>query len=241
MKKIKEYMNEMTKEGWMAFSAIALLVLIFIIGLIIFYVKNPTSWPLTVFTANNEEIIEITDVEVEDEEILTEENVDEDDFINIATQYATKDKDQMTNEYSYNVSTVDSFASYQQVKIGLIIKQNEYQIDNIIEGSCGDVYLITAFMPGPAVLTNSLKALFGNTVYADFLPGNIIPSYHPNLTLQNVLIDNGIAKIYLGGTFSGSVNGSCDATLALAQITQTALSYPNVTAVQIFQNGDLIN
>lgn len=231
----------MTRQGWITFSAIGLLVLIFIIGLIIYFAKNSDSWPFTIFNNEDGRVANVEVKQVDEDEDAMATDSDTEEFINNATDFAFKKDESSENEYSYNPASPNSYASYQHVKIGLIIEQNEYQVNNVIEGTCGDVYLITAYMPGPAVLTNSLNALFGNTVYADFLPGNIIPTYHPNLTLQDVRIDDDIAKIYLGGTFSGSVNGSCDAELAMAQLTQTALSYPNVTAVQIYQNGDLIN
>ena len=137
--------------------------------------------------------------------------------------------DEMVKHFS-NVSTTNTNAT-----------TNNTTTKNIISGACGDVYMVTAYVPGPQVLTNSLKALFGDKVFGDFMPGNIIPSYHPNLTFKEVKIENGVAKVYLGGSFSGSRKGVCDATLAIAQIKETAKSYPNVKSVEIYQGGEKID
>lgn len=228
-------MNEMTKEGWMAFSAIAALLVIVIIGFVVYYMKNPDTWPLTMF---NDEPVKT--------QKITLDEYNRDRFIDKATG-VIKDKDVekvVETEYSAPSTGVEE-VSYaykaEEVKIALIIEENQYDVKNIIEGKCGNVYMVTAYVPGPNVLTNSYKALFGDKVYGDFLPGNIIPSYHPNLSFEEVRIENGVAKIYLDGSFSGSREGVCDAELALAQLEETAKSYPSVNSVEIYQDGQKVN
>lgn len=224
-------MNEMTKEGWMAFTAIVLLLIIIIIGIIVFYTKDLDKRPRKDFRENTQK-----SQQVQKEDKRTNE------FIDKAVDAAFV-KEKPKNEYAQNTQTQAVSYAYkaQEVEIALIIEENEYDVKNIISGACGDVYMVTAYVPGPQVLTNSLKALFGDKVFGDFMPGNIIPSYHPNLTFKEVKIENGVAKVYLGGSFSGSREGVCDATLAIAQIKETAKSYPNVKSVEIYQGGEKID
>jgi hypothetical protein len=230
MKRIKEYMNEMTKQGWITFSAIVALVVIIIISGIIFYVKNPNTWPITIFNDKPEKKFKVTTRDLDSDTFI--EKAVESQFI------AEKPK----NDYAVSPTTQVSYAyKPEEVLIALIIEENEYDVKNIIEGVCGNVYMVTAYVPGPTVLTNSYKALFGDKIFGDFLPGNIIPSYHPSLTFKEVKIEKGVAKIYLGGSFSGARKGVCDAELALAQLEETAKSYPNVKSVEIYQDGKKIN
>ncbi len=230
MKRIKEYMNEMTKQGWITFSAIVALVVIIIISGIIFYAKKPNSWPLSLF---NEKPVKKYNV--------TARDLESDEFIKnaVESQFITEKSE---NEYATTSSQPVSYAyKPEEVLIALIIEENEYDVKNIIEGVCGNVYMVTAYVPGPTVLTNSYKALFGDKVFGDFLPGNIIPSYHPKLSFQEVKIENGVAKIYLNGTFGSAHDGACDKQLAIAQLAETAKSYPNVKSVEIYQSGKRVN
>ena len=230
MKRIKEYMNEMTKQGWITFSAIVALIVIIIICGIIFYVKNPNTWPVTIFSDKPEKKFKVTT-----------RNLDSDTFIEKAVE-SQFNAEKPTSEYAASPSKEVSYAyKPEEVEIALIIEENQYDVKNIIKGVCGNVYMVTAYVPGPTVLTNSYKALFGDKIFGDFLPGNIIPSYHPSLTFKEVKIENGVAKIYLGGSFSGAREGVCDAELAIAQLEETAKSYPNVKSVEIYQAGKKIN
>ena len=81
------------------------------------------------------------------------------------------------------------------------------------------------------------KAMFEGKVLADFTPGNIIPIYHPDLIFKSVVIENQVAKVYLDGNFGGEHDGWCDASLALAQIAETAKTFSTVKEVEIYQ-GD---
>lgn len=232
----------MTAKGWVISSAAGVLVVLLIAGTV-YYVKNPNTWPLTVF--NDDDKVQVVKKDKdEDNKYDAEKKDDSTDFVDTAakTIFTGGEKGAApSSDYAYDSTGKTGYASWtQEVKIGLIIA-NEYDVKNVISGSCGDVYMVTYRVPGPSVLHNSLRALFGDKVFGDFLPGNIIPSYHPNLSYSSVAIDGSVAKIYLSGTFSGSHDGTCDTTLALAQISETAKAYPNVKTVEVYQNGTLIH
>lgn len=224
MNRIKEIISKITKQGWIIIGSI--LVGLIIIAGVIFYVKNPTTWPLSLFTKTQEveQTEQETIQEVEAEEVaLTKEEI-------IAGQY----RNDVASATNYVNNT-------QEIKIAVVIDENQAIIsDDKKSISCGQITFVTYRVVGPAVLTQALRALFNDTVASDFTPGNIIPTYHPELKFEDVQIENGVAKIYLAGTFGGSKDGWCDSSLALAQITETALAFPSVTAVEVYQAGSKI-
>lgn len=243
MKKYKEYMDEMTREGRITLAVGGILILLVIISVTIFYAKSPHTKSLQ----RNDKSYSVSKKDAHPES-------ETEKFINKATESVfTQEKTKpVVVPSTQNTQTISSTPSQpviqnvyaskpQEVKIALIIDQNEYDVENVIKGVCGNVYMITAYVPGPMVLTNSIKALFGDKVFGDFLPGNIIPTYHPLLTFKEVTITNGVARIYLNGKFNSTQMNSCDARLALAQLSETAKYYPTVNRVEIYQNGSLIN
>ncbi len=233
----------MTRKGWIIISTVALVLVLLIAGAI-YYSQNPDAWPASVFTRGNDRF-EIKKNAKEDYFPIAGKKDDrKGDFADTAARTIFPDTTKTPvpakapSEYSYDATKQTGYASNsQEVRIGLIIAENEYDVKNVISGACGDVYMVTYFVPGPEVLSNSIKALFGDKVYADFLPGNIIPSYHPNLAFKSVVIENGVAKIHLAGNFSGSRDGQCDAELALAQLAETAKSFATVQDVVIYQGS----
>ena len=246
MKKFKEYMDEMTTRGWIAFVTITLLAFIFVAGAAYYYVQNPNTWPVSYFTNDNDDNkkVLVKSREVEDDKTTELIKRATDAAFSQNNSNTTNGSDTKTTSNTQTGSTSASPVSYQyqkeEVRIALIIAKNEYDVQNVISGRCGDVYMVTAFVIGPTVLTNSIKALFGNKVYGDFLPGNIIPTYHPDLYFKDVTIQNGTARIYLTGSFSNEV-GTCDNELAIAQLTETSKYYPTVSSVELYLNGSKIN
>lgn len=237
----------MTTHGWIAFVTITLLAFIFVTGAVYYYVQNPNTWPVSYFTHSKDSKSDNKKVVVKSRDIEDDKTVD---LIKRATDAAFSQNNTNTSNPNTQTSTSEQSPkpapsiSYQyqkeEVKIALIIAKNEYDVKNVISGVCGDVYMVTAYVPGPTVLTNSIKALFGNKVYGDFLPGNIIPTYHPDLYFKDVTIQNGVARIYLTGSFSKKV-GTCDTELAVAQLTETSKYYPTVSSVELYLNGSKIN
>lgn len=232
----------MTRKGWIIISTVALLIVLLIAGAI-YYSQNPDTWPVSVFTRDNDRLEIKKDAKEDYYPIAGKKNETKGDFADTAARTIFPDTTKsepvkVPSEYSYDATGRTGYASKsQEVRVGLIIAENEYDVRNVISGKCGDVYMVTYYVPGPDVLSNSIKALFGDKVYADFLPGNIIPSYHPNLSFKSVVIEKGVAKIHLAGTFSGSREGQCDAELALAQLAETAKSFASVQDVVIYQGS----
>ncbi len=219
MNKIKELIGSITKKAWII-SGIVLLVIV-LLGL--------TVWPYNKFLSlviRKDFANENTNSEVKE-------------FVQEATQSVFTKDNVLKGEYKNDVSSATTYVqNTQEVQIAVVIDEaGQKVLGDTTKVSCGHVAYVTTRVAYPAVLTNSLKALFEDKVQADFLPGNIIPSYHPDLTLQKVMIDNGVAKVYLGGNFSGKKDGWCDASLAVAQIVETAKTFPNITSVEVYQ-GD---
>jgi hypothetical protein len=242
MNKIKEFMKNMTTQGWITTAIVgALLIVIGVSAFIGFtrYSKNDdlaSSTSDAVFVPDTD-----TETETVDTETVTVEETTSGEEGVVVTQ-TPEDVFVSGTQTTYTAPAVVSYsAAPQEVQVGLIIAKNVYDVQNIISGTCGDVYMVTAYVRGPTLLTNSLRALFGDTVFGDFLPGNIIPTYHPNLTFEKVTVADGIARVYLNGSFSSAINGSCDKTLAIAQITETAKVYPTVSSVEIYLDSEKVN
>lgn len=217
MNKIKEMISSITKQAWI--TSIVVILIVVAVSL--------TVWPFQILKKDQTAKI---DSQTQD-------------FIEDATaQIFTKDN-VLNGEYRNDVSSATTYVqNTQEVQVAVVVG-NEAQkiVGDTIKVSCGQISLVTTRVAGPAILTNALKALFENKITTDFEPGNIIPSYHPELTLDTVVIENGVAKIYLGGNFDGEKEGLCGASLAIAQITETAKSFDAVSSVEVYQGGKKIN
>jgi hypothetical protein len=214
MNTIKEIVGNITKQAWIISGTVVL------IGIAVWLIVGPFS----LFKKENA---------VENLDPKTEE------FVNEASkQIFTKDNIER-GEYKNDVQSATFYVNNtQEVQVAVVAdKKTQEVIENTKEVSCGNLAFVTVRVAGPAVLTNSIKALFENKVDADFVPGNIIPTYHPELTFSKVIIEGEVAKVYLDGNFNGERDGWCDASLAIAQITETAKTFPNITSVEVYQ-GD---
>ena len=218
MNKVKEMLSSITKQAWIISGASVLIIIIL----------SLTVWPFSIFKK-----------EVATEEVKVTENAEE----KSESKDAFNAENVAKGEYKNDVSSATTYVQYtEEVKVAVVVGEAAQKIvGDTLKVSCGQIAFTTTRVAGPTVLTNSLKALFENKITTDFLPGNIIPSYHPKLTLEKVLIENGVAKIYLGGNFDGEKEGLCGASLAIAQITETAKTFESVSSVEIYQGDKKIN
>jgi spore germination protein GerM len=224
MNRIKEIISTITVKGWLVIGIIGLLL----IAGVVFYVKNPTAWPLSIFS-KKEEVQEQTMESLEQVQDTTEE--------------ASLTKEQIAQgKYLNDIASATAYVNNtQEVKVAVVMSDASSLSEDEKKKTCGTITFVTHRVAGPAVLTQTLKAMFAGTIVTDFTPGNIIPLYHPTLTLEKVLIEDGVAKIYLGGNFDGSHDGWCDASLAIAQIAETTKSFDTVSSVEIYQGDKKIN
>lgn len=215
MNRIKEILGNITKKAWIIGS----------IGIVVLLTLVFTVWPFSIFDFKRD-LVSKTDTQTEQ-------------FVEQATQQIFTKDNVANGEYKNDVQGATTYVqNTEEVKVAVVIDKDAQKIvPDSKKISCGYITFVTTRVATPAVLTNSLKALFENKVSADFEPGNIIPTSHPDLTLQKVMIDSGVAKVYLGGNFNGEKDGWCGASLAIAQIVETAKTFPNVTNVEVYQ-GD---
>jgi len=226
MNKIKELVQKITKKSWIIIGIVALVIILGAGGTIV-YSKNPNTWPVSLFKkAEQTEKVDAQNTQVvatTTDQPLTKEAV-------------------ARGEYKNDTQSATTFVNNtEEVTIAVVVNEKtESLIDDAKKISCGHIAFVTTRVAGPAILTSALQALFADKVLTDFNPGNIIPSYHPELTLEKVVIENGVAKIYVGGNFSGKHDGWCDASLAIAQITETAKTFSTVQTVEVYQGGEKI-
>jgi hypothetical protein len=218
---IKKIIEKISKNNTYLFVALSTILIFLALFFIIFQDKFPRSF----LNKKNEVAEQVNDEFIEQaiENVFTRQNV-------------------IRGEYRNDIKSATTYVqNTEEVKVAVVINQNQYLVDNQIQNiSCGTLTFVTIRVTGPAVLTNTLKAMFMGTIATDFMPGNIIPTHHPDLTLEKVLIENGIAKIYLGGNFGGRKDGWCDSSLAIAQISETAKTFSTVKSVEIYQNNTRI-
>ncbi len=248
MKTYKELTSEMTRRGRITLLLSIAIFIIAIIGLGLFFAAQNNVWPMN----RSEDSVTVVDTKTQKDSDFVERAIES--LVRKEKSQQAVDPKMLDATSSiqipapisqpaanpYDARNANSYlASTQEVKIALVIEQNEYDIDNLLRNACGDLYLVTARVNKPMVINNSMHALFGDRVIADFLPGNIIPSYHPYLTFSRATLDEaGKATIYLGGYFSET---GCRQTLAIAQLTETALSFPTVSSVDIFLGTQKVN
>lgn len=162
-------------------------------------------------------------------------NQDKEDVTIVQVESTELTREDIVNgQYRNDVRSATTYVrNTQEVQVAVVIEE----IDSENNESCGQITFVKNRVAGPAVLTNILNALFDNEVVTDFNPGNIIPKYHSNLSFERAVINQGVAQIYLAGTFSGSNNAWCDSDLAIAQIVETAKGFSTVNSVEVFQNS----
>lgn len=228
-------MKNMTTQGWITTAIVGALLVVIGVSAFIGFTQYSKKGDLASSTSD---AIFIPDTETNTTEEVSVGEVVSDE----ATIAQTPDSVFVSGtQTTYTPPVVSYSAAPQEVKVALIIAKNGYDVQDIISGTCGNVYMVTTYVRGPELLTNSLRALFGDKVFGDFLPGNIIPTYHPNLTFEKVTISSGVARVHLHGSFSSAISGSCDKTLALAQIAETAKAYPTVSSVEIYLDSEKVN
>ena len=221
-------MGKITRKAWIISGGVVLVILL--IGWGIAAKNNPAFMPVSLF---NKEKVE------ENNGAQFNENTGE--IIESATEaVAVLSPERVANgEYANDAQSATVFVTQtQEVRIAVAYAEDQGKVDadDIRTYSCGDITFVSKRVARPAVLNNAIKALFAGNVLTDFVPGNVIPT-HPNLKFTHATISNGVAQIYLTGSFSGQSDGWCGAELAMAQLIETAKAFPSIHTVEIYQNS----
>jgi hypothetical protein len=100
---------------------------------------------------------------------------------------------------------------------------------------CGDsVIMVDRPLSSPDALVQAYSELLAIRTRDYGESGLVDPLYQSTLTIKNIYVQDGIAYIHLEGEFM--MGGECDIPRVQAQLEQTALQFPEVTAVQVFIN-----
>ena len=102
---------------------------------------------------------------------------------------------------------------------------------------CGDsaVQVQVEIPPTAGVLKSALAALLSVKDQYYGQSGLYNALYQSDLQVESASIDGGKASVYLTGTLT--MGGECDTPRVQAQLEQTFLHFPTVTAAAIFING----
>jgi hypothetical protein len=221
MEKMKEFIRDISKTGWVVISLVlAIFVLVVIIVLI--NKKGIDLWPFGNFKNEIEN-------SVLDEELLSNmENtlLNEDEAVLRPSGFSGNYGNDYETATAYVLNTTE------------VLVATVYKAPN--DNSCGSIEFVTVRVPKrSAILNQTLRALFGESVLTDFEPGNIIKTIHKDLVFDNATIENGSARIYTRGSFNEE--NSCNKNLAIKQIEQTAKQFDAVKEVEIYLNLVKIN
>lgn len=124
------------------------------------------------------------------------------------------------------------------VKIALLSMPNKDGDQSKMKG-CDLVGLVERqIKPTTAPLNAAMNELFAKKEpwpYSESYPGNFISS-QKNLYFDKATIDNGVANIYLTGSYS--LSGACDDPRIETEIDATAMQFNIVKEVKIFLNNE---
>jgi hypothetical protein len=124
-------------------------------------------------------------------------------------------------------------------KVALLSNVNHNFVPERVMGNMGCDIVVMSEVNFPATtmpLTASINKLFNLSEIVAFDPGNYV-GRQENLSLNNVVIENGVAKVYLVGTITEPEN-ECDESRIANQIEATALNFGTVNSVEIYLNGE---
>lgn len=130
----------------------------------------------------------------------------------------------------------------QYVRVSLPMLYGSFNAIPVLgkQRGCDTVYMVDAWADAHGdALTNHLQVLFDGITPVDFLPGNYVRVYQRDLQLNQVVVDAGVARVFLDGELHPT-QSSCEAPRLRIQIEEIALQYPDVTSVEIFVNGQKI-
>jgi hypothetical protein len=168
-------------------------------------------------------------------------NVIESDLFNVEEVLeSTESSDDSDSENDFSMTEViDGYTYFKMVRIPVLASPELFDYDGEKTMGCGDeiVWVIEDVEATRAPLTASIEKLLSFEKNFGFEPGNFLAS-QDDLLLNDVLIEDRIAKIYLEGEFT--VNGECDLPRQFIQLEETALQYYSVDGVQIYLNDELL-
>ncbi len=108
--------------------------------------------------------------------------------------------------------------------------------------SCNDeIVWITTNIPQPQfVWKATLDEMLTSKLNLGYAPGNFLAN-QKNIQLEKAVIENGVAKAYLTGSFEFNKKDKCDSVRPVSQIVEAGMQFGNVKSVQVFLNGQLFN
>ncbi len=126
----------------------------------------------------------------------------------------------------------------QDVSVFLVAIGDNGQSGELI--GCGDSLVpITRTIPANAdPITGALEALLAIPGPEFGESGLSTALYNWNVTVDSVTVENGFATVQMSGTYS--IAGVCDHPRIEAQLEETVLAFPDVSAVQIYVNGQTL-
>lgn len=231
MEKIKNFIRNISKTGWIVISVSIVVLILIVVGFLL--VKNNVKiWPFNGKVSTQENSISNKNniASLSNDSQSTGDSV-----------FSVEDV--MNGKYSNSVQAAKVFVdNTKEVKVAVVFDEKKFEIPDTTNLSCGKLTFVSVRVPNKSgIINETLKAIFDNKVITDFVPGNIIPVYHPNLVFDKVVAENGVVQVYLKGDFSTLKEGKCGISLAVSEITETVKQFEGVKSVEIYQNLNKIN
>jgi hypothetical protein len=137
------------------------------------------------------------------------------------------------------VEIVNGMAFYNQVRIPVLSSSPLFDYQGGKTAGCGDqiIWVVEDVDPTRSPIITSIEMMFDSEKDYGFEPGNFLASQNA-LSFNEVILENGIAKIYLEGEFT--TEGECDLPRQFIQLEEVALQYYSVDEVEIYLNDELL-
>jgi hypothetical protein len=215
MENVKDFLSNITRAGWIVVSLVIALIVLVLSG---FLLARNDAWP---FIAS-------------ERGVDSREDIADEEFINQAIETTLSVDGVINGQPDNSFEAAEILVQITEPVQVAVVSERDFEGLTVESGVCGNIIYATVRVERkPAILNESLIAMFGDKIATDVMPGNVVPRNN-NLLFEKAVIENGEALIFLNGSFSGD---ECQVQNTINQIKFTALNFSTVNSVAIFLNG----
>jgi|AntRauTorckE6833_2_1112554.scaffolds.fasta_scaffold00162_3 hypothetical protein len=134
---------------------------------------------------------------------------------------------------------IDGLAYFSTVRVPVLADPDLFDYQGEKTNVCNEeiVWVTADIEPTRAPLTASVEKLLNLEKDFGFEPANFLAT-QKDLSLNEIIIEDSIAKIYLDGEFT--IVEDCDLSSIFNQLEKVSLQYTSVSGVQIYLNDELL-
>lgn len=167
-----------------------------------------------------------------------EANIAESDLVQDLLNDIDEQEGENASSESSSISN-NGLAYFDTVRVPVLAKPDLFDYEGEKTMACKEeiVWINAEVESTRAPLTASIEKLLNYEKDFGFEPANFLVT-QDNLSLDEVVIENSVAKIYLEGEFT--IDEECDLSRIFTQLEEVSMQYNSVSVVQIYLNGELL-